>query len=77
MDCAEIGRASLMIGAGRARKEDAIDPGVGIEVHARVGDRVEAGAPLFTLCYNEDREVVAAAFREPAVAPLRAVGGGR
>ena len=63
MDCAEIGRASLMIGAGRARKEDAIDPGVGIEVHARVGDRVEAGAPLFTLCYNEDREVVAAARR--------------
>lgn len=63
MDCAEIGRASLMIGAGRARKEDAIDPGVGIQVHARLGDRVEAGAPLFTLCYNDDREVVAAARR--------------
>jgi thymidine phosphorylase len=41
-----IGRAAMRLGAGRERKEDAIDHAVGIVVHAKPGDEVEAGQPL-------------------------------
>ncbi len=44
-----IGETSVLLGAGRQRKSDLIDHGVGILVHAKVGDRVEAGQPLFSL----------------------------
>jgi pyrimidine-nucleoside phosphorylase len=50
---ADIGRAALALGAGRARKEDAVDPGVGIELCARVGDRVQAGQDLALLIHND------------------------
>lgn len=45
-DARTIGVGAMRLGAGRTRKEDDIDPGVGIEVLAKVGDRVEAGQPL-------------------------------
>ena len=41
-----IGRAAMGLGAGRARKSDAIDPAVGIVLAAKVGDQVDGGAPL-------------------------------
>jgi pyrimidine-nucleoside phosphorylase len=41
-----IGRAAMRMGAGRERKEDVIDHAVGIVVHAKPGDAVEAGQPL-------------------------------
>ncbi|MCA9539082.1 MAG: thymidine phosphorylase [Myxococcales bacterium] len=41
-----VGLAAMCLGAGRARKEDAVDPAVGLEVLAKTGDRVEAGQPL-------------------------------
>jgi pyrimidine-nucleoside phosphorylase len=41
-----VGEAALGLGAGRVRKEDAIDPAVGIVCLAKRGDAVEAGAPL-------------------------------
>jgi len=41
-----LGRAALHLGAGRARKEDAIDHAVGVVCRAKRGDRVEAGEPL-------------------------------
>ncbi len=41
----EIGLASVRIGAGRERKGDAIDHRTGVVLHAKVGDRVERGAP--------------------------------
>ena len=41
-----VGRAAVALGAGRGRLEDRIDPGVGIEVAARPGDRVAQGDPV-------------------------------
>ncbi|HYX86314.1 MAG TPA: thymidine phosphorylase [Gaiellales bacterium] len=44
-----VGEAAHRLGAGRTRKEDAVDHAVGIVVHAKAGDRVEAWAPLATV----------------------------
>ncbi len=45
----EVGETGVMLGGGRAKKGDPIDYGVGIVLHAKVGDEVAAGAPLFTI----------------------------
>ena len=37
------------LGAGRARKEDPVQAGAGVELHAKPGDTVRAGQPLLTL----------------------------
>lgn len=50
---AEIGWAAMSLGAGRERAEDAIDPGAGITMHKRIGDRVEKGEPICTLRSGE------------------------
>jgi thymidine phosphorylase len=47
-----IGIAAMRLGAGRERKEDTIDPGVGITLEAKPGDRIEEGQPLATLHYR-------------------------
>jgi thymidine phosphorylase len=47
-----VGRAALLLGAGRRRKEDRLDPGAGIEVLVKVGDEVEEGQPVARL-YGE------------------------
>ncbi|HEY1135808.1 MAG TPA: thymidine phosphorylase [Nocardioides sp.] len=49
LDAMAVGLAAWRLGAGRARKEDPVQAGAGVVWHARPGDRVEAGAPLFTL----------------------------
>ncbi len=49
----EIGRAALVLGAGRRRKEDRVDPGVGIEIARSLGDEVAAGEPLAYLIHND------------------------
>lgn len=49
-----IGEMAVVLGAGRARKEDSIDHSVGIVVHHKVGDYVEAGQPLFTMHANHE-----------------------
>jgi thymidine phosphorylase len=48
-----FGIAAWRLGAGRARKEDPVDHGAGIDLHAKPGDTVTAGQPLFTLHTNE------------------------
>ena len=53
VDTELVGRASLALGAGRARVDSPIDPGVGLLVHARIGDEVTAGTPLVTLLVND------------------------
>lgn len=52
-DALAIGEAGVRLGAGRATKEDAIDPAVGFEVEAKAGDRVEVGQPLMRVRYND------------------------
>jgi len=71
----DIGRASQMMGAGRARKEDAIDPAVGVILEVKVGEKVDAGSVLCRLYYtNEDgldeaAELVEDAFRISGTRP--------
>jgi pyrimidine-nucleoside phosphorylase len=55
IDAREIGETAVSMGAGRARKSDPIDYGVGIRVHRKVGDAVQAGDVLFTL-YARDTD---------------------
>jgi len=54
MQCEQIGTACVILGGGRERKEDSVDPAVGIVLHKRVGDRVDAGEPLATIYYNDE-----------------------
>jgi pyrimidine-nucleoside phosphorylase len=55
-----IGEAASILGAGRRVKEDTIDPAVGLWMHVRSGDRVEKGAPLATIYYNDPDRMVEA-----------------
>ncbi|MET4078251.1 thymidine phosphorylase [Janibacter sp. UYMM211] len=49
LDALAVGVAAWRLGAGRARKEDPVQAGAGVELHARPGDQVRAGQPLLTL----------------------------
>jgi pyrimidine-nucleoside phosphorylase len=54
MQCEQIGTACVILGGGRERKEDSVDPAVGIILHKKVGDRVAAGDRLATIYYNSE-----------------------
>ncbi len=54
MDTAVLGRAGMILGAGRARLDDVIDLGVGFDMEARLGQKVEAGEALARVAYNEE-----------------------
>jgi pyrimidine-nucleoside phosphorylase len=78
VDCEKLGIACGALGGGREKKEDAIDPAVGMEFHVRLGDRVERDATLATLHYNssarldEARQLVESSYKiGPAAPPLR------
>ena len=63
----DIGTASNMIGAGRDKKEDSIDPAVGIILEVKTGEKVDAGSVLCRLYYTrEDRVEDAAGMVEDA-----------
>ncbi|HET8614210.1 MAG TPA: thymidine phosphorylase, partial [Actinomycetales bacterium] len=49
LDAFAIGVAAWRLGAGRARKEDAVQAGAGVEMHAKPGAVVRGGEPLLTL----------------------------
>ena len=53
IDTEAIGRASMLLGAGRARIDSPIDLSVGVIVRARVGDEVNLNAPLADIHFNE------------------------
>ena len=52
-----LGEIAMAMGAGRARKEDPIDPMVGIRLFKELGDFVNAGEPLFTLYGKADADM--------------------
>jgi pyrimidine-nucleoside phosphorylase len=60
IQCEQLGVAGVVLGGGREKKEDKIDPAVGLEFHKRIGDRVERGEPLCTLHYNSDARLAEA-----------------
>ena len=59
-NCEHFGIALATLGGGREKKEDAIDHGVGLQFHKRIGDRVEQGEPLATIGYNADARLAEA-----------------
>jgi len=67
--CEQLGVACVVLGGGREKKEDTIDPAVGLEFHKRIGDAVKRGEPVCTLHYNSDgrlaeaRHLVETAYR--------------
>ncbi|TDC22778.1 thymidine phosphorylase [Streptomyces sp. 8K308] len=64
LDAYAVGVAAWRLGAGRARKEDPVQAAAGVELHAKPGDRVTAGAPLLTLHTDTPERF------EPALAAL-------
>ena len=75
MDTQRVGEASALLGAGRQKKEDAIDYGAGIVLKKKTGDFAEAGEPLAELYTNtaatlaESERVFLSALRWQDAAP--------
>jgi thymidine phosphorylase len=61
LDALAVGTAAWRLGAGRTRKEDSVQAGAGLELHAQVGDQVKAGQALATL-WTDTPERFPAAF---------------
>jgi pyrimidine-nucleoside phosphorylase len=61
IDAGDVGRASTLMGAGRDRKDDRIDPAVGVILEVKVGEKVDAGAVLCRLYYTSEERVEEAA----------------
>jgi pyrimidine-nucleoside phosphorylase len=84
----DAGAAAMLLGGGREKKEDAIDPAVGIVLEKKVGDRVAANEPLCVIHHNSDarlaeaRGLIEQCFvigpKAPAPAPLvrKIIGAG-
>ena len=60
MQCEQIGTACVILGGGRERKEDSVDPAVGIVLNKKVGDRVAVGESLATIYYNAEAQAARA-----------------
>jgi pyrimidine-nucleoside phosphorylase len=54
IQCERAGAACVILGGGRERKEDSVDPAVGFVLHKKVGDAVAAGESLCTVHYNSE-----------------------
>ena len=59
-----VGRAALALGAGREKKGDEVDPGAGVEVLVKVGDRIEEEEPVARLYGGRNADRAAALVRE-------------
>jgi pyrimidine-nucleoside phosphorylase len=60
IDCEQVGTACVILGGGRERKEDSVDPAVGVEVHKKLGDKVAKGEPLCTIHCHSDAKAARA-----------------
>ena len=65
IDPLEVGYASMGLGAGRSRADEAVDHGAGIRLHVRLGDPVQAGDSLATL-YSSNKALLAPAAKRTA-----------
>jgi len=63
LEARAIGEAAGLLGGGRARKGDAVDHGVGVLLHAKVGDPVTEGEPVATLYHRGGKGLAEAARR--------------
>ena len=52
-DCTAIGEAVVSMGGGREQVDAEIDPSVGIQLHAKVGDAIAIGQPIMTAYFHE------------------------
>ena len=53
----EIGKAAMIIGAGRAKKEDEVDHAVGINIFRKVGEKIGKNEKIAEIYYNDDKNV--------------------
>ncbi|MEQ8272722.1 MAG: thymidine phosphorylase [Deltaproteobacteria bacterium] len=60
LDVEAIGRAAMVLGAGRAKSSDAVDLSVGFDIGFRLGDTLEAGQPIARADYNDEGKLAAA-----------------
>lgn len=68
LDARAFGLACVHLGGGRQRKEDAIDPAVGITLHAKIGTPVAVGQPLYTIhAQTADQAAAVAEQLSPAI----------
>jgi pyrimidine-nucleoside phosphorylase len=58
--CEQVGTACVILGGGRERKEDSVDPAVGIVVHKKIGDKVLVGESLCTIHCHSDAQAARA-----------------
>ncbi|MEZ4287396.1 MAG: thymidine phosphorylase [Polyangiales bacterium] len=79
LDPLALGQASLLLGAGRTRSDDVIDPSAGIVLHKKIGDRVRRQDPLATLLSAKSvssdsldrvRAAITLSKKAPTVPPL-------
>jgi pyrimidine-nucleoside phosphorylase len=54
INCEAVGAACVVLGGGREKKEDGVDPAVGIVLHRKAGDAIRAGETLCTVHYNSE-----------------------
>jgi pyrimidine-nucleoside phosphorylase len=62
MDCKQVGWAVQRLGAGRQKPGDPVSAHAGLESHAKIGDRLAEGQPIFTL-FSEDEALLDEPFR--------------
>jgi pyrimidine-nucleoside phosphorylase len=80
MECEQIGHAGVLIGGGREHEHDTVDHTVGIIMHKKIGDPVQAGELLCTLHHNSEdraarvREMLASSFVVTKSSPTKRHG---
>ncbi len=58
VDAKEVGESSVTLGAGRSKKDDKIDFGVGILVKVKIGEKVAENQPLFEVHANDEEKLI-------------------
>lgn len=75
LDAMSVGLAAWRLGAGRARKEDTVQAGAGVRMHAKPGDQIAEGQPLFTLLTDDQERIARAEEALSGAVDVDASGG--